>query len=265
MSWAEIGKALNSTVKDPEKFMPLDLLIQYRMDIQNKKNIYTRSTAGTEQVYVPVWATKAKITACAGGGGGGLAYVYSVTGTTTRAGGGGGAAIIDEEVWVDADIRNSFISVTVGSGGKGAYARADDTGEGHTQYNPSKGGNTTISAFGISLTGGAAGGETTGGAAGGTGGGKGGDGALSYYSISTDGSPGISGSGGTGYVNGNIKLGGGGGSLGSGGKATSSERSSNSGCNGSRGGGGGAIRSTGSACDQGGNGGTGYVQIEWLL
>lgn len=265
MSWAEIGKALNSTVKDPEKFMPLDLLIQYRMDIQNKKNIYTRSTAGTEQVFVPIWATKAKITACAGGGGGGLAYVYSVTGTTTRAGGGGGAAIIDEEVGVDADIRNSYISVTVGSGGTGAYVRADNTGEGYTQYNPSKGGNTTISALGISLIGGAAGGETAGGAAGGTGGGKGGDGAYSSSSVSVDGSPGISGSGGVGYSSGSNKFGGGGGSLGSGGKATSSGSSSNSGCNGSRGGGGGAISSTDSACNQGGNGGTGYVQIEWLL
>lgn len=265
MSWAEIGKALNSTVKDPENFMPLDLLIQYRMDIQNKKNIYTRNTSGTEQVFVPIWATKAKITACAGGGGGGLAYVYSVTGTTTRAGGGGGAAIIDEEVEVSADIRNSYISVTVGSGGKGAYVIADASGESYTQYNPSKGRNTTISALGISLIGGAAGGETTGGAAGGTGGGKGGDGAYSSSSVSVDGYPGISGSGGVGYTSGSNKFGGGGGSLGSGGEATSSASSSNSGCDGSRGGGGGAILSTGHACNQGGNGGTGYVKIEWLL
>lgn len=260
MSWAEIGKALNSTVKDPEKFMPLDLLIQYRIDIQNQKNIYTKSTAGTEKAYVPIWATKARITACAGGGGGGFkdASIY--------AGGGGGDAILDKEVEVDADIRNSYISVTVGSGGKGAYVIADASGEGHTQYNPSKGGNTTISALGISLTGGAAGGETIGGAAGGTGGGKGGDGAISYASISTDGSPGISGSGGAGDVNGNIQLGGGGGSLGSGGSANASNSSSSdsSSCNGSKGGGGGAFAST-SSNGKGGTGGAGYVQIEWLL
>lgn len=261
MSWAEIGKALNSTVKDPENFMPLDLLIQYRIDIQNQKNIYTKSTSGTEKVYVPIWATKARITACAGGGGGGFkpASIY--------AGGGGGAAIIDKEVEVDADIRNSYISVTVGYGGSGAYGSYDESGETYVPHSPTKGGNTTIPDLGISLIGGGAGGATTGGAAGGTGGGKGGDGAISYNSISTDGSPGISGSGGTGDVNGNIKLGGGGGSLGSGGSANASNSSSSdsSSCNGSKGGGGGAFNSSSSNSGKGGRGGTGYVQIEWLL
>lgn len=260
MSWAEIGKALNSTVKDPEKFMPLDLLIQYRIDIQNKKNIYTRGTAGTEQVYVPIWATKAKITACAGGGGGGFkeAKIY--------AGGGGGDAILDKEVEVDEGLRNSYISVTVGYGGSGAYLSYDESNDTYVPHSPTKGGNTTISAFRISLIGGGAGEKNTGGAAGGTGGGKGGDGAMSYSAVSKDGSPGISGSGGTGSTNGQYQLGGGGGSLGSGGSANASGTNStdNSSCKGSKGGGGGAFSSTSNSAS-GGSGGTGYVKIEWLL
>ena len=240
--------------------MPLDLLIQYRIDIQNQKNIYTRSTAGTEQVYVPIWATKAKITACAGGGGGGFkeANIY--------AGGGGGGAILDKEVEVDEGLRNSYISVTVGRGGSGAYVSYDASNDTYVHHSPTKGGNTTISAFGISLIGGGAGEKNTGGAAGGTGGGKGGDGSMSYSAVSKDGSPGISGSGGTGSTNGQYQLGGGGGSLGSGGSANASGTNStdNSSCKGSKGGGGGAFYSTSNNAS-GGSGGTGYVKIEWLL
>lgn len=47
MSWGEIGNALNSTVKDPSKFLPLDVLITEKLDIISEKEAFYSVTPST--------------------------------------------------------------------------------------------------------------------------------------------------------------------------------------------------------------------------
>lgn len=251
MSWAEIGKALNSTIKDPEKFMPLDLLIQYNQDISDGKNICEYTTGGTRNIVVPVWAKSAKITACGGGGGG-----YASGG----GGGGGGAAIVNSIFTIDKELNNTTISVVVGFGGSGAYYKYDDDLGDYAQIGPTSGTTTQIAALGMILNGGKGGSHTAGGESGGTGGGNGG--------LDGSGESGVSGAGGTGGKYNSLTVysyGGGGGSLGAGGNGVfSATNEAVYGGNGSRGGGGGGCYSSSYNKANGGNGGSGYVKIEWL-
>lgn len=272
MSWGEIGYALNSTVKDPSKFLPLDLLIQYNIDIANGTNVFENGTGGTYTVVVPVWASQAKITACGGGAGGGGSNQYYNYNAKNYGGGGGGAAVLNQIYDVPESLRGTEIQITVGSGGTGmgSYGAQNSTKD----RLPEDGGATSISGLNITLDGGkasAAGSGTAtfaGGAAGGAGGGAGGQwstkSSVSPTSI-LDGEAGASGAGGTGVTVAAYKyMGGGGGSLGAGGNANASGK----GVSGTRGGGGGAgyvnVSYSTAGHYAGGNGGGGYVKIEWL-
>nr|DAF53018.1 MAG TPA: hypothetical protein [Phage sp. ctPjm15] len=248
MSWGEIKKAINSTL-GTSGFLPLDKLIQYNIDKANGNDVVEFKDSGTYTAHIPVWANRVRITAAAGGGGG-----YANSG----GGGGGGAAILNNIYTISDALKNTNISVTVGSGGAGAkYVYEDDAA---VRQGPYDGENTTINAFGITLNGGKAGTSSSGGAAGGSGGGAGG--------YDRAGSAGISGSGGTGgtYTSSRGRYGGGGGSLGTGGNGVRSSSGQVYATNGSRGGGGGGCYSTSSDdLTHGGAGGTGYVKFEWLL
>ena len=249
MSWGEIKKAINSTL-GTSGFLPLDKLIQYNIDKANGNDVAEFESSGTYTTHIPVWANRVRITAAAGGGGG-----YANGG----GGGGGGAAILNKIYTISDALKNTNISLSVGSGGAGCYyTYSEDTG--YDPVGPYDGSNTTINALNITLVGGKKGTSSAGGAAGGSGGGSGGfDGA---------GSAGIAGAGGTGgsYTS-RGAYGGGGGSLGSGGNGKHRTSSGNiSGGNGSRGGGGGGCYSSNSnEYAHGGAGGNGYVKIEWLL
>lgn len=244
MSWSEIKHAINRTL-GTSAFLPLNLLIQYNIDKSNMTDVVEFDTPGNYIIHVPVWANNARITA-AGGGGGGCAGFGS--------GGGGGAGAILESIYtISATLKNTNISIAVGSGGNGGYYTQEDDGS-NLLHVGNDGENTIISAFNITLGGGKAGTSNAGGAAGGSGGGAGGR--------NSNGADGISGSGGTG----SSRAGGGGGSLGSGGTGvTSSQSSSTSGGEGSRGGGGGANYNSSTLYSHGGKGGDGYIKIEWLL
>lgn len=250
MSWGEIKHALNSTL-GTKSFVPLDLLLMYLDAKNNGENIVEFSTSGSSTVIVPEWALKARITAC-GGGGGGVFNTSYPSYSTPLGGGGGGAAILNKLVTVAKNLQGTLITVVVGAGGKGGICNGDSA------TSATAGGNTSISAFNISLAGGKGGTSSAGGAAGGTGGGAGG------YS-STNGTSGISGAGGT-SENG---AGGGGGSLGAGGNARWESSATGNGYSGTRGGGGGAFHLVGvSSCTSGmhaGDGGDGYVKIEWFI
>lgn len=195
------------------------------------------STNGSYTVDVPPIVTQAKITACGAGGGGG--GDNSSSSAISSGGGGGGAAI-------NATIYNlngkTSLSITVGKGGAGGNTSSNTGATG------AAGGSTIIAGI-VTLAGGGGGKSSTttsyatGGSAGGTGG-------YDGQSASDGGKGGgniIGGTGGTG------------GSSGGYGEYTN-------GTNGSKGGGGG-----GGGCPTivngktiGGNGGDGYVKIEWV-
>lgn len=250
MSWGEIKYAINSTL-GTSGFLPLDKLIPYNIDKSNGKDVAEFEKAGDYTTHIPVWANRVRITAAAGGGGG-----YASGG----GGGGGGAAILNKIYTISDALKNTNISVSVGSGGGGCYYKYNDGTESYDSVGPYDGGNTTINAFNIALSGGKKGTSTAGGAAGGTGGGAGG-----YDSA---GSAGVSGAGGTGGKYGSYgRYGGGGGSVGAGGNGDYSTNSGNIyGGNGKYGGGGGGCYSSRSQdYAHGGTGGDGYVKLEWLL
>lgn len=81
MSDKKIKEYLNSTV-GTNREMPLDKLISYYVALDSGTNRIEYTTPGVYTVTVPVWASYARITACAGGGGGGSGYYHG--------GGGGG-------------------------------------------------------------------------------------------------------------------------------------------------------------------------------
>lgn len=250
MSWGEIKKAINSTL-GTSGFLPLDRLIQYNIDKDNGKDVVEFGSSGTYTTHIPLWANRVRVTAAAGGGGG-----YANGG----GGGGGGAAILNKVYTISDALKNTNISLSVGSGGVGAYYTYDNSSERYIQHGPYDGSNTTINALNITLVGGKKGTSSAGGAAGGTGGGAGG--------LNSAGSAGISGAGGTGGAYSNrFNYGGGGGSLGAGGDGkynSSSEKvTGDSGTRG--GGGGGAYANYGRDYGTGGDGGNGYVKLEWLL
>ena len=247
MSWGEIKYAINSTL-GTSGFLPLDKLIQYNINKANGKDVAEFVSPGDQVTHIPIWANRFRLTAAAGGGGG---YNENKPG-----GGGGGAAVLNQIYTIPDTLKGTNIVVHIGSSGKGRYSVYDESTAEYTNYGPTDGGNTTISAFNINLAGGKSGKAGAGGAAGGAGGGAG------AIANSTAGA-GISGSGGSS----NSSAGGGGGSLGSGGNGKSSTSNSDvTGGSGSRGGGGGAAYSSRSTSySKGGNGGTGYAKIEWLL
>lgn len=250
MSWGEIKYAINSTL-GTSGFLPLDKLIQYNIDRDNGKDVVEFGSSGTYTTHIPMWANRVRVTAAAGGGGGAA---------NGGGGGGGGAAILNKVYTISDTLKNTNISLSVGSGGDGCYyTYSEDTG--YDQVGPYDGSNTTINALNITLVGGKKGTSSAGGAAGGSGGGSGGfDGA---------GSAGIAGAGGTGgsYTASYGRYGGGGGSLGVGGNGKYATRSGDiSGGSGTRGGGGGGCYSAYSnEYANGGHGGGGYVKLEWLV
>lgn len=232
MSWAEIKKALNSTL-GTDKFISLDQLI--------KGGQQTFTSNGT--FVVPKGIEFIKVTACGGGAGGNGG---STEGSSFSGGGGGGgaAAVADYLIKVTS---GQSIAITIGQGGTGASA------EKQTGAN----GTATIIGSYLTLPGGLAGTSwQLGGEAGGSGGGNGGDGG-STSNIAEKGEDGIRGRGGSVYPtvaeNTSQLGGGGGGSLGDGGDYGGSTYGSNSGSGG--GGGGGAFN--------GGNGGNGICIIRW--
>lgn len=254
MSWGEIKKAINSTLGTSE-FSPLDKLIPYYIDKGSGDDIVEYTTPGVYTITVPIWASNARITACAGGGGG----YANQTGT---GGGGGGAAILNKLYTVPNAIKDTRISVSVGSGGDGCYYK-DGSGSSYDVFGPYDGGNTTISALNITLSGGKKGTGTSGGAAGGTGGGAGGNPGTRNTAGGTGGA-GVSGAGGKGA---SYYAGGGGGSLGAGGAGSYGSGSGTPpGGDGKLGGGGGACSTPNSPIyAHSGKGGDGYLKIEWLL
>ncbi len=253
MSDTKIKKYLNSTVGTDEE-LPLDLLLQYRQDLSDGKNIVEFTSSGTYNVLVPIWAKTVTITACAGGGGGAFQKVSSTL--YAQGGGGGGAAIVDKVVMIADNLKNTSIKIVVGNGGKGGGYYLDESNSTYKYPAAGDGGTTNISAFNISLTGGKGGTSSAGGTAGGAGGGEGG------YS-STNGTNGITGSGGKA----NNSYGGGGGSLGAGGDGAyfNSDDYGTLGKAGVRGGGGGAVgaKYAPNAGRYAGSGGTGYVKLVW--
>lgn len=223
---------------------------------------------GTYSFQVPAGITKLTITACGGGGGGCKPTLdYGTIGNPddgVGGGGGGGAAISAQEYTVTP---GETISITVGTGG-GANTN----------------GTATVIGSLVTLPGGVTGSkvinkynaQASGGAAGGAGGGAGGYGIMKENESITGqaGFPGVIGSGGTaptvntlyGYTG--KSAGGGGGSLGNGGNgagAQGSTREANA-TNGNRGGGGGGgLILQSRRFLEPGNGGNGYVRIEWGL
>lgn len=251
MSWGEIKKAINSTL-GTSGFLPLDKLIQYNIDKANGKDVVKFGSSGTYTTHIPAWANRVRITAAAGGGGG-----YSNGG----GGGGGGAAILNKIYTISDALKNTNISVSVGSGGGGCYYQYNNSTESYDSTGPYDGNNTRIDALNIILVGGKKGTNSAGGAAGGSGGGSGG-----YNSA---GSAGISGAGGTGGTIGSSygRYGGGGGSVGAGGNGAYSDKNGNiyGGSGTCGGGGGGCYSSRSDEYAHGGKGGDGYVKLEWLL
>lgn len=246
MSWGEIGYALNSTVKNPSEFLPLDLLIPYNIAVQDGMVVREFETPGVYKVSVPVWATKLKIHAACGGGGGGAGG-----GKNYYHGGGGGAAAIMNQEYVLSGIEE--ITVVVGAGGiKGNDNKV-------VTYAGGDGGSTSIAEIGLTLKGGYGGTANTssskayGGGAGGSGGGAGGK-----WGLNGEDSPFASGGLANDTAGGGASLGAGGNGVGisgdSGGSVTLPTKPG-------RGGGGGAgyYNSTDAAA-----GGNGYVKLEWL-
>lgn len=223
---------------------------------------------GTYSFQVPAGITKLTITACGGGAGGCKPTLdYGTPGNPddgVGGGGGGAAAVLKQEYIVTP---GETISITVGTGG-GA----------------STNGTATVIGSLVTLPGGMTGGkviaecgvQASGGNAGGTGGGAGGYGIMIENESATgqSGFPGVLGLGGTsmpttkyyGYVG--KSAGGGGGSLGNGGNGASSHGSvkESDATNGNRGGGGGGgLILQSRRFLEPGNGGNGYVRIEWGL
>ena len=253
MSDKKIKEYLNSTL-GTSKFSPLDKLIPYNIDRSNGKDVAEFGSAGTYTTLVPIWANSVRITAAAGGGGG----YANQTGT---GGGGGGGAILNKLYTVPNAIKDTKISVSVGSGGGGCYYKDSSSPSGYDVFGPYDGGNTTISALNIALSGGKKGTGTAGGAAGGTGGGAGGN-PGTRNTAGGNGGAGVSGAGGNGAT---YYAGGGGGSLGAGGAGNYARNDAHGG-DGKLGGGGGACSTPNSpSYAHGGNGGDGYVKLEWLL
>ena len=213
-------------------------------------------------VYIPAFVDNILITACGGGGGGGGGtsnYNY-ISGA-----GGGGADCINKKPY---KVTNRAINITIGKGGTGGASLQ-------------KGGNGTPTVIEGYVTlaggyGGEAGKNTTvsdnisiGGKAGGSGGGKGGNGgrANSNTGKATAGEDGLVGKGGEAgryFDDTPAGAGGGGGSLGNGGKGAGIEPTdlAENGVLGG-GGGGGTATNFGDSLKKGGNGGNGYVRIEW--
>lgn len=232
-------------------------------------------TPGSTTITLPPGAKTMSVTACGAGGGGGFVSRSSSSDFNSGGGGGGGGAAILNVIYNIEGLDK--ITITIGSGGLGGYEYEEPDGNGYydTIYvDGSKGGSTVIGNF-VTLSGGSGGKRainasshsSSGGAAGGSGGGAGGKASYSSSYKYTNGSSGISGSGGTGS---NIGGGGGGGSIGKGGNAYYySERSSGSPSGsylpGYGGGGGGASSKVGlnGSSIRAGRGGNGYAKLVW--
>ena len=266
MSDKKIKEYLNSTV-GTDREMPLDALICYLDDVNNNRLTTELTKSGTFNVTVPRWAKQVRVTACGGGGGG---FVPSNGGYSS--GGGGGDSIINSLYDIPANVSGSTIQVVVGAGGLGASCSQYGGSDYDQKRAATNGGNTVISAFDINMRGGKA--PTTysaGGRPGGPGGGTGGyatsKGSSWYVVDATDGIGGKAGTSLSQYIGGYRRyVGGGGGSLGAGGNAIDSTKdSSGKSAAGTRGGGGGGAADANSALFFAGNGGDGYVKLEWLL
>lgn len=223
---------------------------------------------GTYSFQVPAGITKLTITACGGGAGGCKPTLdYGTPGNPddgVGGGGGGAAAVLKQEYIVTP---GETISITVGTGG-GASTNGTATIIGSLVTLPGgMTGGKVIAEYGV---------QASGGNAGGTGGGAGGYGIMIEHESATgqSGFPGVLGLGGTsmtttkfyGYVG--KSAGGGGGSLGNGGNGASSHGSvvESNATNGNRGGGGGGgLILYSRKFLEPGNGGNGYVRIEWGL
>ena len=179
MSWGEIKYAINSTL-GTSGFLPLNDMLAAILGAQTVE----LTEPGTYIVDVPLYVTKATITACGGGGGGGNGALPS------GAGGGGGGAAIKNSVYTVTP--GQTITIKVGAGGKGSDSQANGT-----LVNGYDGEATIIGSL-VTLAGGSGGKGTyststnnyydggAGGAAGGAGGGAGGAGgdggrSSSYY------------------------------------------------------------------------------------
>ena len=234
-------KAYLNSAAGTNNSSPLDVMINALWG-----GVAEYTTAGTYQFAVPKNVRSIKVTACGGGGAGAAAY----NGSSGGGGGSGGAAI--QRVFTVTPL--STISITVGSGGIGTNTAASSAAVAAS-------GNATVVGTLVTLAGGKGGAVLgTGGASAGEGSGTGGTGVrYNSGSSSTAGSKGLFGKGGAagGYA------GGGGGSIGNGGKGGEDDNQ-----NGTKGGGGGgAVKSggTGATSSKAGNGGDGYVKIEWGL
>lgn len=262
----KIKQYLNSTVGTEDE-KALDELIGYQIANITNSNVVEFEESGYYYVKVPDWATKAKITACAGGGGGGSPETTSYGGW----GGGGGAAIFENIYDLSSDITSDrVIEIEVGSGGGWNNNAAGSNGNptNITWFSSQKtivylnggiGGVRGINSIGTNYNSFL----KTSGLAGGDGGGAGGQGWVNSTYPSSAGKNGIVGKGGNRQPV-EYGAGGGGGSLGVGGSTLGN--SGNNGDyshNGIRGGGGaGGDLKTYNAC--GGYGGDGYVKIVWL-
>lgn len=233
------------------------------------------TSPGNYQLEIPAGITKIKVTACGGGGGGGDTGRSGSGGS--GGGGGGAAAVVNQEYTLENTINSTLLNITVGAGGtRNADGKATVVGNLVTLAGGKKGLEDTAAISGTTTA--------NGGAAGGTGGGAGGagksTGTVNRTVTSVAGTAGVSGTGGSGQ---SVKStdedhpyagagGGGGGSLGNGGNgamAAGDDQSYRSATAGTRGGGGGggahAYTVTGHDNRQAGNGGNGYVKIEWGL
>ena len=272
----DLAYAVNDTIKDPEKFKALNVLIQEMINASVIQTLNAlNNTFGTENALplnvllsnaianhgvkeftssgvftVPEGIYKIFVTACGGGGGGGGAD--SKDDDYAGCGGNGGSCIIREPFSVQP---GEQISITIGAAGAAGTNSASPTAG-------SAGGATVIGNL-VTLPGGSAGNsyrqankkERNVGA------GVGGNG--SYYSSSSnnavaeDGTDGVRSPGGCG--GGYREGGGGGGSYGVGGSgATASLAATNPGPGG--GGGGGAAETASTKASAGGKG---YCLIEW--
>ena len=250
--WGEIGKALNSTIKDQSKFESLDSMLRGIVG-----EIIVLDTPGTYTVRIPKIVKYAYVTACGGGGGGGKGNVsYSNTSNGCGGGGGGGGQTVIKRV-LDVSSKEK-LDITVGTGGAQLQA-----------------GTPTVIDDLITLIGGSPGGSATGtnngenqtAGSGGSGGG--------YYTdegyTSNYGTMGERNTG-TGSLNGDGGIGGRGLDVGGAGGVgyNSNSTSVNAGKNGSKGsggGGGGGGRYVNGVITSSnrGKGGDGYVKIEWGL
>lgn len=250
--WGEIGKALNSTIKNPANFESLDSMMRGIVG-----EIIVLDTPGTYIVSIPRIVKYVYVTACGGGGGGGKGNVsYGSPYNGCGGGGGGGGQTIVKRMF-DVSSKDK-LELVVGKGGdqleSGTATIIDDLivliggSPGSSAAGTNNGGNQTV---GI----------------GGTGGGYFFDGVME----SNDGATGEVNKG-TSELNGDGGQGGKGldeGGAGGAGYANNST-SVNAGINGSKGsggggGGGGRYIDGKITSSNGGAGGNGYIKIEWGL